>query len=182
MFIIQGRLEGVNVCKECVCPWKPAEVWFTSKHGRLAARLQRERGWSHLGIRNMIQDFLIVETVPHLTKDAKHFLLWTTLLCKLISAQYYLTQRDQKKSGFHAMCFCRLSLHRTKTLKKTWSHATGLVIKPFCLQLHPPHRFPAKFAYVLLYSPFLFGKKLFSMQNKLVNNKHTFSNKTYLPQ
>ena len=50
------------------------------------------------------------------------------------------------------------------------------------LKLHPPHRCPAEFSYVLLYSPYLCGKKLFSMQDKLVNNKHTFSNKTSLPQ
>ena len=31
----------------------------------------------------------------------------------------------------------------------------------------------AKNRYVLLYSPCLFGKELFSMQNKLVNNKQT---------
>ena len=36
---------------------------------------------------------------------------------------------------------------------------------------HPPHRYPAKFGCVLPYSPYLFGKKLFSMQGKLVNNK-----------
>ena len=32
---------------------------------------------------------------------------------------------------------------------------------------------PAKFGHVLIYSPCLFGKKLFSMQDKLVNNKQT---------
>ena len=37
---------------------------------------------------------------------------------------------------------------------------------------HPPHNCPAKFVYVLLCSPFLFGKKLFSMQEKLMNNKN----------
>ena len=42
---------------------------------------------------------------------------------------------------------------------------------------------PAKFGHVLLYSPCLFGKKLFSMHDKLVNNKqNTFLNKTSLPQ
>ena len=39
--------------------------------------------------------------------------------------------------------------------------------------MHPPHSCPAKFGRVLLYSPYLFGKKLFSMQEKLVNNKQT---------
>ena len=39
--------------------------------------------------------------------------------------------------------------------------------------MHPPHIYPVKFGYVLLYSPYLFGNKLFSMQDKLVNNKHT---------
>ena len=38
---------------------------------------------------------------------------------------------------------------------------------------HPTHSCPAKFVYLLLYSPVLFGKKLFSMQDKLVNNKQT---------
>ena len=47
---------------------------------------------------------------------------------------------------------------------------------------HPPYSCPAKFGYVLLYFRFLFGKKLFSMQDWLVNNKHTFSNITSLPQ
>ena len=37
----------------------------------------------------------------------------------------------------------------------------------------PPHRCPAKFALVLLYSPFMFDKKLISMQDKLVNNNQT---------
>ena len=36
---------------------------------------------------------------------------------------------------------------------------------------HPPHRYPLKSGQVLLYSPCLFGKKLFSKQDKLVNNK-----------
>ena len=36
---------------------------------------------------------------------------------------------------------------------------------------YPSHRYPAKFGRVLLYNPFLFDKKLFSMQDKLVNNK-----------
>ena len=27
---------------------------------------------------------------------------------------------------------------------------------------HPPHRYPAKFGLILLYYPYLFGKKLFS--------------------
>ena len=40
---------------------------------------------------------------------------------------------------------------------------------------HPPHGCPAKFGHVLLYSLYLFGKKLFSMQDKLVNNKQTLS-------
>ena len=43
----------------------------------------------------------------------------------------------------------------------------------FQAKAHPPDRYPAKFGCVLLYSPYLFGKKLFSMQNKLVNNKQT---------
>ena len=38
---------------------------------------------------------------------------------------------------------------------------------------YPPHRYPAKIDSVLLYSPCLFGKKLFPMQDKLVNNKQT---------
>ena len=38
---------------------------------------------------------------------------------------------------------------------------------------HPPHKYSAKFGSVLLYCPHLFGKKLFSMQDKLVNNKQT---------
>ena len=38
---------------------------------------------------------------------------------------------------------------------------------------HPPYRYPDKFGRVLLYSPYLFGKKLFSMQDKPVNNKQT---------
>ena len=41
------------------------------------------------------------------------------------------------------------------------------------LFIHPPHRYPAKFGHVLLYSPYLFGKKLLSMQDKLVNNNQT---------
>ena len=40
---------------------------------------------------------------------------------------------------------------------------------------HPANRHPAKFGYILLYSPYLFGKKLFPTQDKLVNNKHTLS-------
>ena len=43
--------------------------------------------------------------------------------------------------------------------------------------VHPPDRYPAKFGCVLLYSPCLFGKKLFCIQDKLVNNKHTSWNK-----
>ena len=40
---------------------------------------------------------------------------------------------------------------------------------------------PAKFGHVLLYSPCLFCKKLFSVQDKLVNNKQThLLNKTSL--
>ena len=35
-----------------------------------------------------------------------------------------------------------------------------------------PHRYPAKF--FQHYSPYLFGTKLFSMQDKLVNNKQTY--------
>ena len=35
------------------------------------------------------------------------------------------------------------------------------------------HRYPAKVGYVLLYSPDLFGKKLFSKTNLLVNSKQT---------
>ena len=38
----------------------------------------------------------------------------------------------------------------------------------FCTHVHP-----AKIERVLVYSPCLFGKKLFSMQDKLVNNKQT---------
>ena len=37
--------------------------------------------------------------------------------------------------------------------------------KPTFFMKHPRHSFPAKFGCVLLYSPFLFGKKLFSMQD-----------------
>ena len=44
--------------------------------------------------------------------------------------------------------------------------------------LHPPHKYPAKFGCVSLYVPYLFGKELFSMQDKLVNNKHTHFLKT----
>ena len=43
----------------------------------------------------------------------------------------------------------------------------------YCDTLHPPHSCPAKFGRVLLYFPCLFGKKLFSMQGKLVDNKQT---------
>ena len=32
---------------------------------------------------------------------------------------------------------------------------------------------PSQICYVLLYSPFLFGKNFFSLQNKLVNNNQT---------
>ena len=38
---------------------------------------------------------------------------------------------------------------------------------------YPPHSCPANFGYVLLYSTCLCGKKLFSMQGKLVDNKQT---------
>ena len=38
---------------------------------------------------------------------------------------------------------------------------------------------PAKTGCVLLYFPCQFGKKLFSMQDKLVNNKHTFSQQNF---
>ena len=38
---------------------------------------------------------------------------------------------------------------------------------------HPPHGCPAKLGYVLLHLHYRFGKKLFSMQDKLVNNKQT---------
>ena len=31
----------------------------------------------------------------------------------------------------------------------------------FCVKVHPPHRYPAKFGRVLLYSPFLLGKNFF---------------------
>ena len=41
------------------------------------------------------------------------------------------------------------------------------------LNWQPSHSFPAKFTNVLIYFPFLFGKKLFSMQDKLVSNKQT---------
>ena len=47
---------------------------------------------------------------------------------------------------------------------------TGSLVSGHC---HLPHSCSAKFAYVLLYFPFLFGKKLFSVQDKLVNNKQT---------
>ena len=43
------------------------------------------------------------------------------------------------------------------------------------------HSSPAKFAYVLLYSPFLFGKELFSMQDKLVKKKETYILKQKIP-
>ena len=47
-----------------------------------------------------------------------------------------------------------------------------------CTKLKPalsghPRGYPAKIGCVLLYSPYLFGKKLFSTQDKLVNNKQT---------
>ena len=51
-------------------------------------------------------------------------------------------------------------------------HFHGIYCCPLVL-LNPPHRYPAKFGYVLLCSPCLFGKILFSMQDKLVNNKQT---------
>ena len=38
---------------------------------------------------------------------------------------------------------------------------------------HPPHSYPAKFGYVLIYSPNPFGKKLFSIRHQIVNNKQT---------
>ena len=41
------------------------------------------------------------------------------------------------------------------------------------IMVHPPHRDPAKFGRVLLYSPYLFGKELFPMQDKLISNKQT---------
>ena len=44
------------------------------------------------------------------------------------------------------------------------SHHLSLLIN------HPPHGYPVKFCHVLLYSPYLFGKKLFSLQEKIINN------------
>ena len=44
----------------------------------------------------------------------------------------------------------------------------------FCILLSAhPHKYPDKFGYVLHYFPYLFGKILFSMQDKVVNNKQT---------
>ena len=61
-------------------------------------------------------------------------------------------------------------------------YAEYRAVSYFLLSSHPPHSCPTKFAYVLLYSPCLIGKKLFTMQDKLVNNNHTFLNKTSLSQ
>ena len=52
----------------------------------------------------------------------------------------------------------------------------GLRCEQIALKLsHPPHSGPAIIEGVSLCSPYLFGKKLLSMQGKLVKNKLTFS-------
>ena len=74
--------------------------------------------------------------------------------------------------------FIRQNLLSTE--KTTECRQPRLSISLIALYAHPPHRYPAKFVSVLLYSPYLFGKKLFSMQDNLKNNtqkpflKHKF--------
>ena len=102
---------------------------------------------------------------------------------------------------FSVFCFCQWQL--TNTFKRTHRNlkVISLLSKMTILQDsnlqwilslessleitnlgHHPHSCSAKFDYFLLYTYFLFGKKLFSIQGKVENNKHTFSNKTSLPQ
>ena len=45
-------------------------------------------------------------------------------------------------------------------------------VQLFTLQTSSTQVHPAKIGHVLVYSPCLFGKRLFSMQDKLVKNKH----------
>ena len=56
---------------------------------------------------------------------------------------------------------------------KTLSNANPRPLKNNSPKPHPSHRYPAKLGYVLLYSSYRVGKKLFSMQDKLVSNKQT---------
>ena len=46
--------------------------------------------------------------------------------------------------------------HEDKIAEIMQTMGTGIVLS----QLQPPHKYPAKFGYGLLYSPYLFGKKL----------------------
>ena len=93
-----------------------------------------------------------------------HFLFWTQLdflatlsfigpiqLAKCTLVSFFNMVQDKKKS----LCFVVFDRN----------DFTQHIMK------HPSYRYPAKFAYVLLYSHYLFGKKLIYMQDKLVNKK-----------
>ena len=76
----------------------------------------------------------------------------------------------------------KFSFDSTKFLsheqKHYWHHLYAMF-----MHTYPPHSCPAKFGYVLLYFPFLFGWNCFPCKTNLwLTNKHTFLGKTSLQQ
>ena len=74
-------------------------------------------------------------------------------------------------------CTYHIVKYRSLTIFPRNCYSESPFARKSCHIMHPPHSYPVKFGCASLYSPYLLGKKLFSMQDKLVNYKQTHCRK-----